>query len=307
MRKLLPAIIGISVIVLVASAYLLHSKNTFAAANHIVISQIQVSGDSANDEFVELYNPTPDPIDLTGWRLRRESSTGGSPSNLVSSLSGTIPAHGYYLIAFPGVYTGSTTPDEFYSATSSAIAANNTIRLYSDAGITEVDRVGMGVSENSETSPAPSLESGESIQRLLDDSNGHGQDTNDNSVDFELLKNSNPRNSSVIAPSPTFTPTPEPTEEPTPSPEPTAEPSAEPTAEPTPTTEPTAIPSPSATPTEEPTPTPTLEPSPTVEPTPTNSPKIFSSNPIITCTVNYKGIRVFGRTFYFPLVTCFRT
>lgn len=45
-----------------------------AATNHIVISQIQLSGEgNAQDEFVELYNPTNVAIEMTEWRLTRKS------------------------------------------------------------------------------------------------------------------------------------------------------------------------------------------------------------------------------------------
>lgn len=46
----------------------------------------------SSDEWIELYNPGNQPIDLSGWRL---TSTDGSPN---ISLVGTISAGGYYLI-----------------------------------------------------------------------------------------------------------------------------------------------------------------------------------------------------------------
>ena len=46
-----------------------------SAAAHIVISEVQVGGTNANDEFVELYNPTSVTIDLSGFRLVRKNAT----------------------------------------------------------------------------------------------------------------------------------------------------------------------------------------------------------------------------------------
>jgi len=47
-----------------------------STASHVVISEVQVGGTLVDDEFVELYNPTNSAISLSGWRLRRKTSTG---------------------------------------------------------------------------------------------------------------------------------------------------------------------------------------------------------------------------------------
>src|SRR5512132_4682289 len=80
----------------------------------VVINEIAWMGGttSANSEWMELHNNTASPINLTGWTLR---STDGTPS---ITLSGTIPANGYFLLertadtTVPGIaadqiYTGA--------------------------------------------------------------------------------------------------------------------------------------------------------------------------------------------------------
>jgi uncharacterized repeat protein (TIGR01451 family) len=65
-----------------------------AAPLDVVINEVAWSGtlDDYNDEWLELYNNTAAPIDLSGWTL---AAADGSPS---IDLAGTIPAHGYYLL-----------------------------------------------------------------------------------------------------------------------------------------------------------------------------------------------------------------
>ncbi|QAS54463.1 competence protein ComEA [Halobacillus litoralis] len=65
-----------------------------AGTNDVVINEVAWMGTdvSYNDEWIELYNPTGSDISLEGWSL---NATDGSPQ---ISLSGTIPAGGYYLL-----------------------------------------------------------------------------------------------------------------------------------------------------------------------------------------------------------------
>lgn len=293
MKKALPWLLTSFIFFTLSALVLSHSKEIKAAATHVVISQVQVSGATANDEFVELFNPTNSSVDLSGWRIRKESNTGGSPANLVASMSGTISSHGYFLVAFPNPngYTGSTTPDEFYSATSSGIAANNSVLLYSDAAITLVDKVGMGTATDNETSAAPVPTPSGSIQRKLDENQGHGTDTDNNSTDFESLAVSTPRNSSTIVSTPT----------------PSSSPSGTPTSSPTETPASTPTPTPTSSPTQSPTSTPTNTPSPTPTSTPISTPTSspFPFHPLIfTCRVNYITIHGVWFTLVLPQVFC---
>ena len=144
----------------------IHPSSANAVADHVVISEIQIEGVSATDEFVELYNPTSSSVDMEGWRLTRKTST-GTESNLVSSISGIIPAYGFFLIAHPN-YDDATVPDLPYSAPSNSITGHNSVILYSDAGITEVDKVGMDMAIDFEGSttgnPPPSTSTERKIQ-----------------------------------------------------------------------------------------------------------------------------------------------
>ena len=190
-----------------------------AVATHLVISEVQIAGATADDEFVELYNPTDSSVDLSGYRLTRKTSA-GTQATLVSSMSGSIASHGFFLVTNPG-YTGSVLSDLQYSATTSAIAANNTIVLYSDAGVTVTDKVGMGTATDNEATTTAVPAANQSIERKAlststtasmqsggaDEFAGNGEDTNNNGNDFILKDVSQPQNSlSALEPVPAPTP-----------------------------------------------------------------------------------------------------
>ena len=65
----------------------------------LVINEIDWSGSLAcyRDQWIELYNPNPVPIDLTGWTLTGRSGTIGTGGIL--ALSGVIAPTGYFVIA----------------------------------------------------------------------------------------------------------------------------------------------------------------------------------------------------------------
>lgn len=181
-------------------------------ANHVVISEVQISGDGvspSDDEFVELYNPTSEAIVMTAWRLRRKNSA-GTEETLVNTLNGTIPAHGYFLIVDANGYNGGVAGDTPYSAPSQAMTNSYTVLLYGDAGITLVDKLGFGTSPDPEISPfLTNPTSGQSLERKAlststsitmeggsDVLKGNGYDAGDNSTDFVLRLVSDPQNSS---------------------------------------------------------------------------------------------------------------
>jgi hypothetical protein len=161
-------LIGFIVFILVAP------QITRAQTNHIVINEIQVAGNTAKDEFIELYNPTGSEVNLTDWRFSKKTKSGNEYNLLTTFPDIAIPANGYLIVAHSD-YTG--TADLIYS-TSQSLANDNTLILYSDAGETIVDLVGWGEASVFEgSSPTPNPGSGESLAR-------QGNDTDNNATDF---------------------------------------------------------------------------------------------------------------------------
>lgn len=299
-------------------------KNSVKAdANHVVISEIQVAGGgltpSADDEFIELYNPTPDAVDISSWSIQKETTGGAfTRKNFVSPA--VIPAYGYYLIANNSYdNAANVNPDLWHNSFNLATTGTTVFLVRDQTPLTTgeeesiVDRVGIGTNaldaEGTPFTPIPPND--QSIERKPgagDPAGGNGIDTDNNAADFEIRAISEPQNSHsaieqpLSTTSPTVTPTetptpvetatPSPTESPTetPSPTPTETPTQSPSPSPTPESTPTETPFASPEPTPKagtPSPTPTLEPTLSPTPTPTASPSFhpygWFRSPVFTC------------------------
>jgi len=313
MRSNLPRILTATLLLFLTILFIVATPISQAAtASHVVISEVQVSGVNADDEFVELYNPTDSDIVMSAWRLTAKSSTGVTESTLVSSLSGTIKSHGYLLITPQNGYFGLASADKLYSVSGSHIGGNNTVVLYSDSGTAVVDREGTAaanpIAGEGLERKANSTSTVDSMVDGADQFLGNGDDTDNNSSDFIKRVVSNPQNENsalepVATPTPTATNTPTltPTETLTPTPTETPTPTPTETVTPTPTETPT--PTPTATPTETPTetPTPTITPTMTVTPTPTTTPFPRFS---VVCRTRMMNFHIFNINFSVPLVSC---
>ncbi len=68
-----------------------------AVSTSVVISQFQVAGGTAADEFIEIHNISNANVDLNGHRVVYRSAAGTSDVSLVSwSTSTIIPAGGFF-------------------------------------------------------------------------------------------------------------------------------------------------------------------------------------------------------------------
>lgn len=116
------------------------SSPTSIGAAAVVVSEVMAGKDgAANWDFVELHNSGTSAVNLTGWSVKKKSST-GSESTLVSisRLNGvTIPAGGYLLLAHPD-YAGTT--DVVWPKSYTLAYTNNAVVLYDADGV-KVDEI----------------------------------------------------------------------------------------------------------------------------------------------------------------------
>ena len=301
------------IIVLCASLFLLIVFYLFkipsfifaASASHSVISEVQVGATGlSTNEFVELYNPTDTNINLENWRLSKKTSS-GVETDLISTMSGTIPAHGYFLIG-SDIYNATATisADLTYLSDNASLSTGNTVLLYSSSS-TLVDKVGFGSAQDFETDTETDPAAGTSRERKakdtsttatmviggLDEFLGNGEDTDNNNADFNGRVLPQPQNSQSLSENLNG-------QTPTPSASPTNSPS------------PTVTSSPSSTPvsTVTPSPTPTPTPVPTSSPLPTNPSVVLGiitfPNMQLICKLEYKHIPFGFFHTLFPRFIC---
>ncbi|MBI2448446.1 lamin tail domain-containing protein [Candidatus Microgenomates bacterium] len=203
MRKLF-SYFSVASLVLPSLVLIFPILNVLAStASNLVISEVQIAGVATDDDFVEIYNPTVGDVNLDGYRLSKQSSTGTEYTVKTFSASNIIPAFGYFLWANSSYTTISPAPDETSSQT---LAANNGLALQKFNSTSElwenISMVGWGNGFGGNffegttypNSPAAS----ESIERLpgeTDSLKGNGEYTGTNSADFSLRASAQPQNS----------------------------------------------------------------------------------------------------------------
>jgi hypothetical protein len=185
-------------------AILFSCNLTFAQTNHLVISQVYGGGGNAGatltHDYIELFNPSANPISLAGKSIQYAGATGTTWQ--VSPLTNVMLQPGQYYLVQQAMGAGGSvslpTPDTTgtlsVSATAGKVALVNSTSALTGSCPTDgvIDFVGFGSSANcfegSGPSPAPS-----NITAIFRANNGC-TDTDNNATDF-VVNAPAPRNS----------------------------------------------------------------------------------------------------------------
>lgn len=178
-------------------------KSDQLVSTTVVISQFQVAGGTAADEFVELHNISNSGVDLNGYNLVYRAAAATTDSTLLANwaASTVIPPGGYYLVTATPGYDGTVTGDKTFTDGGSGrlAGAGGGLALRNGPQNTGpiVDSVGFGTATNAfiegTVTPAPAANASRARN-----SNGCA-DTDNNASDFSLVNPSTPRNSATAA------------------------------------------------------------------------------------------------------------
>ncbi|MCX7779094.1 MAG: lamin tail domain-containing protein [Patescibacteria group bacterium] len=181
-------------------------------ANYVVISEFATRGStSAYDEFVELYNPTENIVDISGWKLQYWGGSTWTTKLTIPSGTKILP-HRYYLMSSSSQYFTTTVSDlthNSYLALADGTAGDpRGIRIITadnmviDTIIYEADGgTDNSLAEGGKTAPAPNYRANtynRSVERKPGGESGNGQDTNINGHDFFVRDQRDPTNSQAL-------------------------------------------------------------------------------------------------------------
>ncbi|MDI6602601.1 MAG: helix-hairpin-helix domain-containing protein [Patescibacteria group bacterium] len=160
----------------------------------ILISEIQIASISnTNDEFIELYNPNDQEVDISQWSIQISYSTSTIVYKKNFESGNKISAKGYFLIV-----NASSSDQNLLNLAgmvhkSFSLSKNNTVYLVKNREQIEsatdsdiIDLVGFGQNVFSEGNHAPTPPAGRSIGRKWSTTTESYIDTDNNQVDFEI-------------------------------------------------------------------------------------------------------------------------
>lgn len=166
------------------------------ASPSVVISEFAPSNGDGQPhiEFVELYNASFSTVDVSGWSLKHSSADGVVSTVLTLSAGTVIPPHEHLLMG-SALYAGPS-PDYVYSG-GGRIANDGGIAIFNAQDV-QIDAVGMSAGTvYKEGTPLPEFlgsQTNHSYERAPGAFSGNGQDTDDNTQDFQRLTTSRPQN-----------------------------------------------------------------------------------------------------------------
>jgi predicted extracellular nuclease len=203
-----------TVATVVSGGALLAPASANTGGTGVVISEVYGAGGNSgavrNADYVELYNPTDAAISVADDYIHYRSATGTS-GGTPFRLSGSVPAHGHYLIQMSTTGANGTalpTPDAGPAGFSMAAGGGQAYLLSQSTAITTsgdmknvagvIDMVGADTASSFETTPT---DDPASPTKSLDRS-AAGADTDNNQADFSL-QDPSPENSNPVTQPPT--------------------------------------------------------------------------------------------------------
>ncbi|MEU3344805.1 ExeM/NucH family extracellular endonuclease [Streptomyces sp. NPDC006700] len=163
------------------SSFLAGPADANPAGTALVINEVYGgggnSGSTYTNDYIELFNPTDAAVSVSGWSVSYFSAKGNLGGT--TALSGSVPAHGYYLVQ-EAKGTGGTTPLPTPDVSGQlAMSATDGSVTLNDAASAVIDTVGFGTASVVEGAAAPAPSNTTAVTRVTP-----GVDTDNNSVDF---------------------------------------------------------------------------------------------------------------------------
>ena len=202
MRKIMMLLIGLVLLGLLAGCSVSSSEPPTLeppSTYPILISEVMAGKQGNNNyEFIELYNPSDNLVDLQGWSLWYRLATSEADLPVYSWEARTlIPPHGHYLLVRSGEDLGLPA-DAFFTQGLNTSGGGLTLR---NASGSTADSLGWGVAPEGflEGVAAPKLQNDTSLERKPGGEAGNKTDTNNNETDFLVQSSPYPQNTGSAA------------------------------------------------------------------------------------------------------------
>jgi len=152
----------------------------------ILITEVQIEGEQSSDDFIELFNPNNQLVDISGWQIKKKTSSGKESSVIVVPQGTIIDPLNYILWA--------SSKNDYHQrvgadiSTAAYLSKNNSIALF-DKEKRLIDAVAWGEGENQFVEDIPFSENpakNQTIGRKINENTQEYIDTDNNSLDFEI-------------------------------------------------------------------------------------------------------------------------
>lgn len=155
-------------------------------AQELIIVEVQIEGETSSQDFIKIFNPNEKEIDISGYKLRKRTSTGNESSIRVFPAGSKVLPKGYFVWANSKDNFHLTVQANTWS--SATLAKNNSIAILDPEGKI-IDALAWGDSINPFVEGEAFPENPGKNQKLKRKIGPLGyQDTNNNKEDFYLTK-----------------------------------------------------------------------------------------------------------------------